>query len=306
MKALETTRTINLPDTRVAVCGDWHGNLAWLHTLAPAVTALAPDVTIILQLGDWWMDTEASDRIFTDAGIKRVYVTLGNHEPWDDIAPLQDAHHGEAVRVSDVTWLLPRPARLHIGGREILSLGGAASVDREWRTEGIDWWPDENITDAQVDAAIAGGPADVMLTHESPDTPARKVREVLRANPLGFPDVARVESAISRKKVSSVWHAARPRLLVHGHMHVHDSGIAGDGRRVVSMGSDAQRGNLALLDLRSLELEVPSLRDVRMAARAPEVGDGVVHGEKVARAAGSRSGAYPPNYLKELRQGWEE
>lgn len=82
MKALETTRTISLPDTQVAVCGDWHGNLDWLRTLAPAITSLAPDVRTVLQLGDWWMNTDASDRIFTDAGIERAYVTLGNHEPW--------------------------------------------------------------------------------------------------------------------------------------------------------------------------------------------------------------------------------
>lgn len=264
MKALETTHAINLPDTRVAVCGDWHGNLAWLRTLAPAITALAPDVTTVVQLGDWWMDTSASDHIFTDAGIQRVYVTLGNHEPWGDITPLQREYPGEAIRVSTVTWLLPRPARLHIGGHDILSLGGAASVDREWRTNGIDWWPDENITDAHVAAAIAGGPADVMLTHESPvGTPVRKVREVLRTNPLGFPEEARLESAVSRKRVSRVWDEVRPDLLMHGHMHTPGAGTTDDGRRVISMGCDDQQGNLAFLDSRDLELEVPSLRDIR-------------------------------------------
>ena len=62
-------------------------------------------------------------------------------------AGLFDAHPGQAIRVSEVTWLLPRPARLRIGGRKILSLGGAASVDREWRVPGVSWWPDEVITD---------------------------------------------------------------------------------------------------------------------------------------------------------------
>jgi hypothetical protein len=267
MKAFETTRTINLPDTRVAVCGDWHGNLAWLRTLAPAITALAPDVTTVLQLGDWWMDAAASDRIFTDAGIERVYVTLGNHELWGDITPLLDAYPGEAVRVSKVTWILPRPGRLHIGGRNVLSVGGAASVDRAWRTEGVDWWPDERISEGQVADAIAGGPADVMLTHESvAGTPVRKVRDVLRTNPLGFPESALIESAVSRKRVSSVWDAVRPDLLLHGHMHVPDSGTDDGGRRVVSMGCDGQQGNLAFLNLHTLDLETPILREIRAAA----------------------------------------
>jgi hypothetical protein len=308
MKALETTRTITLPDARVAVCGDWHGNLAWLRTLTPAIAALAPEVTTVLQLGDWWMDTNASDRIFTDAGIERVYVTLGNHEPWGNIIPLQRAHPGEAVRVSDVTWLLPRPARLHIGGREMLSLGGAASVDREWRTEGIDWWPDENITDAHVATAIEGGPADVMLTHESPaGTPIHKVREVLRTNPLGFPETARIESALSRRRIRSAWDAVRPELLLHGHMHIPGAATADDGRRVISMGCDGQQGNLALLDTRTLELEIPSLRALRAAiADSSEPGATRSHQEAVTRLAGSHSGAYPPMYLEELREGWNE
>ena len=271
MKALETTRTITLPDTRVAVSGDWHGNWTWLSTLAPAITKLAPDVKTVLQLGDWWMDRYVSDRIFTDAGIERVYVTLGNHEPWGQITPLQREHPREAIRVSEVTWLLPRPARLQIGGREILSLGGASSVDREWRTEGYDWWPDENITHAHVDAALRGGPADVMLTHESPaDSPVRKVREILRTNPLGFPEQARIESTLSRKMVSTVWDATRPNLLLHGHMHIPDAGTTDDGRRVISMGCDGQQGNLAFLDLGTLELETPTLREIRTAAGQPD------------------------------------
>jgi|GEM_PF-679013 len=297
MKALETTSTITLPDTRVAVCGDWHGNFAWLHTLTPAITLLAPDVKTIFQLGDWWMQTGVSDRIFADAGIERVYVTLGNHEPWGEIAPLQHAHQGEAIRISEVTWLLPRPARLQVGGREILSLGGAASVDRQWRTEGVDWWPDENIHGVHVEAAIAGGPADVLLTHESPaGTPVRQVREILRTNPLGFPKAARLESAVSRKRVSRVWDEVRPELLMHGHMHTPGAGTAGDGRRVISMGCDGQQGNLAILDLRHLSLNIPSLREIRAAAaEAAKAGAGQSHQEAVARLAGSRSDAYPPS-----------
>lgn len=75
---------------------------------------------------------------------------------------------GEAVRVSKLVWLFPRPARLTIDGRSVLSLGGGTSVDRGSRIEGLTWWPDEAITDEHVAAAIAGGPANLVLAHESP------------------------------------------------------------------------------------------------------------------------------------------
>lgn len=267
MDVLEHASSLHLTDERVAVCGDWHGNLSWLRTLARAITRLAPGVTTVLQLGDWWMDTEASDRIFADAGIERVYVVLGNHEPWPWIVRLFDARPGDAVRVSDVTWILPRPARLCIGGREVLSLGGASSVDRAYRTEGRDWWAEEAITDEHVDAAIAGGAADIMLTHESPaGTPVRAVRDLLSTNPFGFPQEALAESEASRARVTRVWDAVRPTLLMHGHLHVSGGGVMADGRRVVSMGSDAEEGNLAFLNMQTLEVDTPSLRQIREAA----------------------------------------
>lgn len=267
MDALDYTDDIALADTRVAVCGDWHGDVAWVRTLMRAWPHLAPGVTTLFHLGDWWMPPRSTDAAFKEAGVARVYVTLGNHEPWRDITRLQNARPGMAVQVSEVTWLLPRPARMLIGGRTALSLGGAVSVDKGWRREGVDWWPDEAITDEHVAAAIAGGPADIMFAHESPAwTPVRAVREVLRTNPMGFPDDARAESAASRARVGTVWDAVQPALLMHGHMHVPGGGATDDGRRVASLGQNNQQGNLALLDLASLTLETPSLRQIREAA----------------------------------------
>lgn len=267
MKALEYATHIALPDQRVAVCGDWHGNAGWLQTLARVLPVLAPDVTTILQLGDWWMDPAVTDEIFAVTNIDRIYVTLGNHEPWDQLTPVLDANAGSAVRISELTWILSRPARLTIGGRSVLSLGGAASVDRLWRIDGAGWWQEEAISDSQVVAAIAGGPADLMLTHESPArTPVKAVREVLRTNPMGFPGETLAESAQSRERVRQVWDAARPELLMHGHMHVAGGGTTDDGRRVASLGRDTMQGSLAFLDLRTLRLEVPTIQQMRKAA----------------------------------------
>lgn len=266
MEALEVTRSIVLPDPRVAVCGDWHGNVGWVRTLGKALPTLAPDIRTILQLGDWAMDP-AADALLIDAGIDRVYVTVGNHEPFGEITPLLDAHPGCAVRVSDITWILPRPARLTIGGRSVLSLGGAVSVDKAWRREGVSWWPDENISEGQARDAIAGGDADLMLTHESPDrTPVRAVQEILRTNPMGFPDDALADSLHSRRRVAKVWDLVHPTLLVHGHMHAPGGGQTEDGRRVASLGCDGQQGSIGFLDMFTLTMQTPSLREIRDAA----------------------------------------
>lgn len=148
-----------------------------------------------------------------------------------------------------------------------MSLGGAASVDREAREEGLTGWPAEAVTDALVEAAIDGGPADLMLTHESPaGTPVRAVREHLRKNPHRLTKTALEASAASRAQVSKVWDAVHPELLVHGHMHAPGGGMTEDGRRVASLGKDTQEGSLGLLDMNTLKMVTPSLRQIRDAA----------------------------------------
>lgn len=270
MRAFERVDRITLPDQRVAVCGDWHGNIGWARTIARVLPYLASDVTTMLHLGDWGMSPEEIDQVFAHTDIDRILVTVGNHERFDQITPVLDEHPGHAVRVSKLTWFLPRPARLTIGGRRVLSLGGAASVDRQSRIEGLTWWPDEAISDEHVAAAIAGGAADLMLTHEGPaGTPVRPVREILRTNPHQFPKEALEASAASRARVREVWDAVRPELLAHGHMHVPAGGMTDDGRRAASLGRDGQEGNLVLLDMATLKMATPSLAIIRgMTERA--------------------------------------
>ncbi|WP_301110822.1 metallophosphoesterase [Microbacterium sp.] len=264
LKVREHARDIVVPDKRVAVCGDWHGNLGWARMLSRALPALAPDVTTMLHLGDWQMPPDEIDVIFAGTSITTMYVTMGNHDRWGEISPLLAKHPGEAVRVSEITWLLTRPMRMTIGGRRVLSLGGASSIDRESRIEGLTWWPDEAITDLHVAEAIAGGPADLMVTQEGPaGTPVRPVREILRTNPHRWPTAALEASAASRARITEVWDAVRPELLAHGHMHVAAGGKAEDGRRVASLGRDGQNGNLAFLDMATLTMAVPHLSSIR-------------------------------------------
>lgn len=260
LDTLETATAIDLPDTTVAVAGDWHGNSGWIGHAIRTLGRIAPDVDTILHVGDFWPTPHlcsAIDNWCAQAGIARVLVTLGNHEPYGELTPLLDAHRWHAVRVSESVWILPRPFRFTVGGVSFLSLGGAASVDAAWRVLGRDWWPDEAITDGQVEAAIEGGPATVMITHESPSaTPVESVRRILSSNPLGFPPRSLAYSAASREQVGRVWGAVRPSVLFHGHMHAPGVGNAPDGREVISLGMDGQPGNIALLDVSHMTVEL--------------------------------------------------
>lgn len=77
--------------------------------------------------------------------------------------------------------------RWELGGRSFVALGGAPSVNRHLLTEGVDWWPSEVIGEAHVQSTVAGGAADVMLTHDSPAQGDRGTVRVLDLDTLGDP-----------------------------------------------------------------------------------------------------------------------
>ena len=252
---------MELFDRRVVVAGDWHRNGAWVQEIVPRIAVYDPSITTILHAGDfglWPGRTGESflhtvDETCAEHGIRRVLVTPGNHEDWTSL----DAHFaerpGDAVQLSDVVWALPRGHRFTIGWMRFLSFGGAASLDRGRRVEGQTWWAGEMPTDEDVEKAIAGGGADVMITHDMVNRgiPALDHR-ILRSD--GWPANALAMSALSRNRVTRVWAAVQPQILFHGHMHTAALSPPG-GPRVVSLGCDNNRGNVMLLALPDLSVE---------------------------------------------------
>lgn len=258
MERLESTRILDIPDERVWVVGDLHGNAGWVQTLLPAMRRFDPTMRTIRQLGDYGFDHSSTGTHTVDfwakkAGIERVLVTLGNHEPWDKITPALEAIPGHAIRVSEVVWLLPRPFKFTIAGRVLLSLGGASSVDKSLRTAGKDWFEDEIITDTMEHVAIAAGPADVLPTHEPPVRSAPSVQGVLSTNPFRYSHEALKVSASQRARVQRVSDSAQPAVHLHGHMHVYGDVELADGRRVISLDRDRFARNAGTLDLSTLQ-----------------------------------------------------
>lgn len=252
-----TAQTFDLPDERVWVVGDLHGNTRWIQTLFPRMRRHDPSLRTILQLGDYGFDHSSLGKHPVDywakqAGIERVLVTLGNHEEWDRITHAQNAAPGRAIRVSDVVWLLPRPFRFRIAGRTVLSLGGASSVDKHLRTPGRDWFDDELITQEMEHEAAAGGRADLLLTHEAPVDGAPSVRAVLADSRDGYPADALELSAAQRARVQRVSDSVWPALHMHGHMHVYANHQPESGARVISIDRDTRVGNAGILDMSTL------------------------------------------------------
>ena len=153
----------------IAFAGDWHMNARWVPTAVRHAAEQGADV--IVHLGDFGYTFRAEflqslQRALDEAGLVLLFID-GNHENFAALLSLPVGANG-LRRLTDRIWHLPRGFRWTWGGVRFLALGGAHSVDQPWRRLGTSWWPEEVLSEQDVAAAVAGGPADVLVSHDCP------------------------------------------------------------------------------------------------------------------------------------------
>lgn len=214
---------ITAPDPKVLMlAGDWHGNELWAERVIRYASSRGVDT--IVQLGDfgyWLDDHETSSYLATvdselaAAGI-RLFWLDGNHEDHTRRADwLNTAAH------SNVRYL-PRGHRWTWWGKRWMSVGGAMSVDRRYRIEGESWWPQEELTDADVDHAMREGEVDLIVSHDCPrgvDIPG--VGPDTKGGVRGSwpPDIL-LAAQDHRDKLARICGSTQPSRLFHGHYHI--------------------------------------------------------------------------------------
>ena len=160
----------------VYVTGDYHGGVAEHWRLEepewPEGYSLTRDDVLIVA-GDFGLPwTFSLDECEEIAWLEsRPWTTVfvdGNHERFDHWAerPCEEWRGGLVQRLSPGSPIrhLVRGEVYDLGGASVLAMGGATSVDRARRVEGVSWWPQE-LPDA-VDFARA----DAALSHSTPRT----------------------------------------------------------------------------------------------------------------------------------------
>jgi hypothetical protein len=242
---------------RILLVGDLHGDtLAMIETVTHAADVHAD---LILQLGDFgfWPRDEPGRKFLrqTEARLELVGLPLwwvsGNHE---DLKALETRPIGSDGRrqVSDHVWHLPNGYRWVWCGTRWVAAGGAVSVDRYGRKEGVSWFRDEVLSDAEVVQIIADGPADVVVAHDAPwGVPSLERRLFLDLAP-GERDVGWASDLLEK----SDEHMRRVRRLVdgvsagrifHGHHHVrYEDVLTSEHGQVSVVGLAANRGPRSL------------------------------------------------------------
>lgn len=201
---------------RVFLAGDIHGNGRWMGTLCKL--ARRHECEAILQVGDfgYWPHTAGGLRFLEQVdwhaernGISCVYWIDGNHENHDALAELEPDEDG-MITIANRCRYIPRGHRWQWSEVHFGALGGTFSIDYRDRVEGESWWPNELLTDADVQR-LGDAPLDVLVSHDAPEgTPTRG---------LSLPVPDELICTQVRKLLLDAVKSTQPELVLHGHWH---------------------------------------------------------------------------------------
>lgn len=187
-----------------------------------------------LQLGDLGFDF-TYERLLDSIDTELNKFFMGNHDNYNS-------------RFADdeifKQWCLGDFGEVIIGGVKLFFVRGAFSIDKKYRTPGIDWFPDEEISESRfqevLDAYLLSKP-NVVVSHECPndigkepvknssgeiiDVPLKKdyVLKTFGFDPMTF-------NTKTGFLLQQLWDAHQPDKWVFGHYHPEPTWISKIGK----------------------------------------------------------------------------
>lgn len=241
----------------VLVAGDFHGDLHFANRVSNTARDLG--ISEIYQLGDFGIwPGEFGGRFLKglnktlQENNQTLYFVDGNHEDHPQILAKPIGKDGFREIRSNI-FHIPRGHRFVIDGKIWMGLGGATSLDRKSRREGISWWPEEALTLSDAYRAVEGGPVDVMLTH---DCPAKVDIPGLSDN---WDADALKDANDHRQLLAAVVNEVEPKILFHGHFHTRYDSTFWDAK-IVGLASNieiALNEATIVLDTETLDFRAP-------------------------------------------------
>ena len=152
-----------------------------------------------------------------------VLSLMGNHDNYNMLSKLPETemYGGKVLKVCSNVFYLKRGCYYNIEGKSFLVLGGAQSHDIKYRTEGTDWWIQEQWTEKEQSDCLAeikkhDCKADYVLSHTGPSEGIRclppdeidsnTIKEGLEDPTVAFND--EVNSILAYKKwFFGHWHS---------------------------------------------------------------------------------------------------
>lgn len=163
----------------VYITGDMHADIdvkKFASNWFPEGRKLTKEDYMII-CGDFGLvwDDSPRERYWQKWLSNKPWTTLfidGNHENFDKLFQLPEIPmFGDTVRkVTNDIYYLQRGHIYEIQGKTFFAMGGARSHDKQWRKEGISWWPQEIPNEEEFEYARnnASHKIDYVLTHCAP------------------------------------------------------------------------------------------------------------------------------------------
>lgn len=228
----------------IAFAGDWHANTAWARKAALYAKTNGADV--IIHTGDFGYDYASSFILDLEEELARLDLPIlfvrGNHDDPEFLDGLEENDLGFKPVTSHI-WYIPQGKSWEWNGVRFLGLGGAHSIDRPRRVEGVSWWARETISTVDAFKAAHQGEVDVMITHDCPAGVAIPGLE----KPSGWDLRELALSQQHRERLYEVVMKVKPKLLVHGHYHTRYTGFLDIGAAVQTrvVGLDCDNRDMA-------------------------------------------------------------
>lgn len=185
--------------------GDVHGEWSKMDRVIHAAHNRHPEIARIFQVGDLGEGFQNIPKYIPShqINVKPIVAIDGNHEHFDKLEANQGWNNENLE-------YLGRGQTRFIEGKNILGFGGTWSIDKHLRTQGVDWFPQEEPTQRQfwdfVDVGEFG--QDIVISHDFAEE--FQMREIYPAIP---------GHRSTRVLLQQVWELVRPKFWFFGHYH---------------------------------------------------------------------------------------
>ena len=203
---------------KLLLLGDTHGDIEWIRWCYDWCAANKVDA--MFQLGDfgYWNNNFLNKitKCFDQTGIP-FYWLDGNHENYTMMKRFDYTRlDGNFITCRPGVFYSPRSHTWEWENIRFMSMGGAYSIDRGWRTIGESWFTEEEITETDIENACSKGTVNVLLSHDVPES--ANIDSEFARRMMHF--VLSHQSQAHRIYLEQIAASIQPQYVFHGHYHL--------------------------------------------------------------------------------------
>lgn len=215
--------------TKILLSGDSHCDVNHLKAISARMEKFECDKAFVLGDFGWWPKDKQGKKFVEACGNLDfpIYFLAGNHEDHEDLEKHEqypDYNDEGFIEVSHNILYAPTGFRWEWDGVRFLSVGGAYSIDRKYRVKFISWFPQEIITEKDIDKLLVTDvnfkhDVDVIFSHDAP----RGV-DMARNFAIEFGEFKTFDldpgTALNMDRLRIACDWWKPSHLYHGHWHL--------------------------------------------------------------------------------------